>query len=162
MIYLVAALEALFYLCSIPVCAAFRVNTDSEQPLRAGVGLFTGASALKRQKMKRRAGGGQALRLLRRLKGLSLTLRGSLDLGDAAATALACGALEALLPALGVKAGRITVEVSPRFDGRGPAVALAGMLRARAGQIILAAAHSGIDDLNGRIAQWTDIRSKAS
>lgn len=162
MIYLVAALEALFYLCSIPVCAAFLVNTDSELPLRAGVGLFAGASALKRPKMKKRADGGRALRLLRRLKGLSFTLRGSLDLGDAAATALACGALKALLPALGIVADRVEVRISPRFDGKGPAVALAGMLRARAGQIILAAARSGIDDLNGRIAQWTDIRSKAS
>ena len=162
LIYLVAGLEALFYLCAIPVCAAFRVNTGSEMPIGAAVGVFAVRSALKSPKVKKRGGGKQAFRLLRRLKGLSFTLRGSLDLGDAAATALACGALKALLPALGIKGQRVSVDISPRFGGSVPSVALRGMIRVRAGQIILAAARSGIDDLNGRIAQWTDIRSKAS
>ena len=162
MVFLVAALEALFYLCSIPVCAAFRVNTESEQPLRAGVGLFAVTPTLTRPKAKRQGRERQALRLLWRLKGLSITLRGSLDLGDAAATALACGALKALLPALGIRARRVSVDISPRFGGSGPRIELKGMIRVRAGQIILAAAHSGMDYLSGRIAPWTDIRSKAS
>ena len=71
-------------------------------------------------------------------------------------------ALRALSPSIGIRAARVTVDISPRFDGKGPAVAIAGMIEARAGQIILAAARSGMDYLSGRIAPWTDIRSKAS
>ena len=162
MLYLIAVLETLFYLCSIPVRAAFRLNTESAAPFGAGVGLFHARPATRGPKPKRRVGTGAVLRMLRRLRFASITLRGSVNLGDAAATALACGALRALSPSIGIRAARVTVDISPRFDGKGPAVALAGTIEARVGQIILAAARSGMDYLSGRIAPWTDIRSKAS
>lgn len=160
-VYLIAGLEALFYLCAIPVCAAFRLNTESAEPFGAGVALFGVRPALRNAKSKK-GGARSALRVLLRLRGVSVTLRGSLDLGDAAATALACGALRAWFPALCVRADRVAVDVSPRFGGDGFSVELKGMIKARSGQIILAAARSGMDSINGRIAQWISTRSKAS
>ena len=170
LIYLIAAIEALAYLTSVPVSVAFCL--DSRKGLGIGAGAFRSGAALRRAKRHmsaqpkppkgRKGGFARAVRLLKRLRLRSLSLRGEVTLGDAAATALACGALRALSPSIGIRAARVTVDISPRFDGKGPAVAIAGMIEARAGQIILAAARSGMDYLSGRIAPWTDIRSKAS
>ena len=80
----------------------------------------------------------------------------------AAATALACGALQALAAALSAQLGRASVDVVPDFGASAPEVALTGMLRLRAGQIIAAAARSGADNVSRRISKWTDTRSKAS
>lgn len=173
LVYIVAGLQALAYLCAIPVCAAFWLTTEGG--LRFGVGLaaFEGRAALRRAERgraprpKKRRGGekggaARALRVLRRLRGVAFSLRGHLDLGDAAATALACGTLNALALALGTRARRVHVDIVPAFDGGAIRVELRGMIRLRSGQIIIAAAKSGMDHINGRIAQWTDIRSKAS
>ena len=160
-VYLVAGFEALIYLCAIPVCVVFRLNTRGDVPFGAGVGLFRARVAARGPK-KSGGRGGRALRLLARLRHASVSLRGRVDLGDAAATALACGALRALAPALGIRAERVTVDIAPVFDGDGPRVELTGMMRARAGQIIIAAARGGINSINGRIAQWKDTRSRAS
>ena len=91
-----------------------------------------------------------------------MRLEGRLCLGDAASTALACGALEALAAALGAALGRVELNVAPDFQDSALRAELWGMIRVRSGQIIVAAAQSGIDKLNGRIAQWISTRSKAS
>ena len=129
---------------------------------------------------------GRLAKALRRLKP-EITLRGRLNLGDAAATALACGALRSLeaaqrgaapalwgvlsaqrgaasaqrgaAPAQRGAAPALRLRVVPEFQGE-PGVELQGMIRARAGKIIYAALRGGIDEANGRIAQWKSTRLK--
>lgn len=141
---LVAALEAFFYLCAIPVHLAVRV-----EGLRVGAGL----SAFERRVAGRRAardltreekGGGKKrdyrriLRVLSRLQIDRAELTGRVALGDAAATALLCGGLNGLGRALGTRARRSRVDVRPDFGAGASALELSGMIRARSGKIILA------------------------
>ena len=78
------------------------------------------------------------LRLVMRLRFERVSVKGRLGLSDAAATALACGGLTALGSALRARSGSVEVDVAPAFDG--PRLELRGMVRARIGQIIVAAA----------------------
>ena len=169
LVYLIALLDALFYLCAVPVRAAFFVDTKDGLRYGAGIAAFTARAALRRA--RRNSGKSEKrqkkktprlMPLLKRLRGVSFALRGQLNLGDAAATALACGALQALAAALSAHMGRASVDVVPDFGASAPEVALTGMLRLRAGQIIAAAARSGADNVSRRISKWTDTRSKAS
>lgn len=166
LVYLIALLDALFYLCAVPVRAAFFVDTKDGLRFGAGIAAFTARAALRRarrnsgKRQKKKAP--RLMPLLKRLRGVSFALRGKLNLGDAAATALACGALQALAAALSAHMGRASVDVIPDFGASAPEVALMGMLRLRAGQIIAAAARSGADNVSRRISKWTDTRSKAS
>ncbi len=171
LVYLIASIQFISYLLSVPLCVAFCLTTRGGLRVGVGVGAFERRFAMKRARKTRkppklpRGGGGPgmglALQTLRRLRGGGLTLRGSLCLGDAAATAVACGALRALGTALGARAGRVEIDVEPVFNDLAPRARLEGMIRARAGQIIAAAALSGIESINRRIAQWTDTPSKA-
>lgn len=167
LVYIVAAGEALFYLASVPLCAAFYLSLGDGLRFGSGLGAFERRFALRRARRnggagKGRGGGRLAWRVLGRLRGMGVSLRGSLGLGDAAATALACGALRALGAAMAARAARVEIDVAPLFDAAEPRLELQGMIRARSGQIIAAAARSGIDELNRRIAKWTDTRLKAS
>lgn len=152
LVYLVALFEALAYLSAVPVCAALWVSTEGGLRAGVGLGLFerrfayrraqSNSEALDKGKPKRGKNGGIArgLTLLRCLRVDAVSLRGHLGLGDAAATALACGALQALAASLGARASRVELAVAPDFSGDGLSAELRGMIRARAGQIILAAA----------------------
>lgn len=171
-IYLIAVAEALVYLASIPLCVAVRVTTRGGARVGVGVGAFERRFAQRRARKaskplslpeggKKGPGARLAWGVARRLRGAGVTLRGTLCLGDAAATALACGTLQALGAALGGGAARVTIDVRPRFDGMDVEARLQGMLRARTGQIILAAARCGVDSVNRRISQWTSIPSRA-
>ena len=161
LIPLVALLESLLYLAAVPVCAAFCVTSDDGLRSGAGAGVFRARGALLRarramRKPRKRRKSGKAdfrrvLALLRRLRLTRLTLRGTLALGDAAATALACGAVTALASTLRGRAETLEIRVTPDFSGE-PRLEIQGMIRARAGQIMLAAAQSGIDEIRGRIA----------
>ena len=173
LVYIVAIAQSLGYLLSVPVCGAFWLSAGDGLRFGTGLGAFQRRFALRRarraglrakRRPKRRKKGGPAwtLRTLARLRGAGLTLRGSLGLGDAAATAVTCGLVEALAAAVGSRAGRVEVDVAPLFDAPEPRAELQGMIRVRSGQIIGAAARGGIAELNRRIAKWTDIRSKAS
>jgi len=156
----VALLEALFYLCAVPVNLALRLRG-----LRLGAGLsaFEWRAARKRAALdiakppKRNRGPAprRALRVLSRLRIDRARLTGRVALGDAAATALACGALTGLARALSGRAGRVEVDVRPDFGGD-VAVELDGMIRARTGQIILAA----IRVLTEEAFPWTTTRLK--
>lgn len=171
LVYLVAAVEALLYLSAIPLCGAFTLSTRNGLRFGVGLGAFERRFALRRAyrnslksgldpKRKKRSGPGRALRILASLRGAALSLRGSLGLGDAAATALACGALRALASALGARSGTVEIFVAPLFDTAEPRVELQGMLRVRSGQIMTAAAKTGVEQLIRRIAKWTNIPSK--
>ena len=165
-IILAAILETLLYLSAVPLCAAFTLSTEHGLRFGVGLSLFDRRAALRRARKcrpvkTRRRGAGSAWRIALRLRGAHIRLQGRLGLGDAAATALACGALRALAASLGSAAGRVTVDVAPLFDAPGPCLALTGMIRLRTGQIMTAMAKRQIDRIHRRIARWTDTRLKA-
>lgn len=173
-VYFVAIIDFLACLWAVPLCGVFFLTTEGRLRFGAGIGAFEKRFALRRarkakekpavtQKSRhgKHSGMGWAWRILTRLRGATVTLSGSLGLGDAAATALAWGALQALAAGLGPWAARVRIDVSPRFDAE-LRVELRGMIRVRAGQIMIAAARGGIDALNRRIAIWKNIPSKAS
>ena len=161
LIYLVALAQSLVYLAAVPVCGAFCVSSRDGLRSGSGAAVFRARGALRRARrdMARRAKKRKSpapdlkrvFRLVMRLKLAKLTLRGTLALGDAAATALACGALTSLASSLRGKAEALEIRVTPDFSGDAR-LELQGMIRARAGQIMLAAARSGIDEIRGRIA----------
>ena len=157
-ILLAALVEALIYLAAIPVNGAFALSTANG--LRFGVGMSAfGLRGAMRRARRYRAGGkggpGLSWDVVRRLRGARICVAGRLGLGDAGATALACGALRAL------GAGRAVVDVAPVFDGDGLCLELQGMIRLRSGQIIRAMAMSQLENIRRRIARWTDTRLKA-
>jgi len=168
-VWLIAALEALIYLGAVPLHLAATARLDGAAAFGVGFSAFGGraarrraAEAMKRPRRKGRAAGRGALRALRKLRPKRLALRGRVGLGDAAATALACGALESLGAALRGVAGTVSVRVRPAFDAQDITVELQGMISATAGQIMLAAARGGMEIITGRIAQWRSIPSKTS
>ena len=161
LVNVIALLEALFYLCAIPVNLAVRLKD-----FRAGAGLSAFEWRVARRRAERdiaenakgqKKGPGywRALKLLGRLRIDRARLSGRVALGDAAATALACGGLIGLARAFSGRVGCMEVDVRPDFGG-GVAVELDGMIRARSGQIILAAIRVIIEEA----FPWTTIRSK--
>lgn len=173
LVLLVAVAEALGYLSAVPLCGVFFFSTRDGLRFGVGLGAFEARHALRRArrdslrprrktKKRDRASAARALRLLWRLRGAGFSLRGSLGLGDAAATALACGALRGLAASLCAGSGHVEIDVAPLFDAAKPRAELQGMIRARSGQIITAIVRTNMDRLNRRIAKWTDIPSRAS
>ena len=169
-VVIVAILQTLVYLSTVPICAAFSLSTRNGLRIGVGVSAFERRFALRRAEAdglpaKGRRRGRKVGRLLwrsaKRLRGARIRLQGRLDLGDAAATATACGALRAVVAALGSRVGRVEVNVVPLFAGDGLCVELTGMIRLRSGQIISVIAMNGIDSISRRLAKWTDIRLKA-
>jgi len=157
-ILITALIESLIYLAAVPVNGAFVLSTSNGVRFGVGVSAFGLRGAVRRARRYRAGGkGGPGLSwgMVRRLRGARIRVRGALGLGDAASTALACGALRAL------GAGRAVVDVTPVFDGDGLCLELQGMIRLRSGQIMWAMAMSRFENIRRRIARWTDIRLKA-
>ena len=73
-------------------------------------------------------------------------------MGDAAATALHCGGIDALLRTLPIK--RMRVDLRPDYTSDQIAIELDGMLRARSGQIIRAT----LEVVTEEAFSWTGIR----
>ena len=159
-VYIVAAAQALAYLLSIPVNVALRLDG-----LRTGSGVsaFDPGAAVRRAiaALSGDQGKGPAFRrvwpVLRRVRFDRIELTGLVSLGDAAATALMCGALNGLGRSLRGRAQRLCIRVQPDFSDE-LRLELRGMVSARSGQIMLAA----IRAMKGRFHPWTSIRSKAS
>lgn len=163
LVYLIAIVEVLFYMLSVPVNLAVRV-----QGLRAGTGVaaFDGHAARRRAGRALRAEGESGGRkpgfravwlVLRRVRFDRVELVGRVSLGDAAGTALLCGGLNGLGRSLAGRAERLRVDVRPVFSDE-LCLEFRGMLRARTGQIMLAV----LREMKGRINPWTSIRSRAS
>ena len=163
----IAAAQALFYLCAIPVHAAVRLDGGEAGPdgellsVGAGVSAFDRNAARLRarrklERPKRKRGGGpdarDATRVLRRLRLTRASLRGTVGLGDAAASALAAGALNGVFCALAGTLGRADADVRPDFASDRPRVALEGMASALSGQIMLALIRAEMDRLRGKLA----------
>lgn len=168
---IVAAAEAVFYLLAVPVHLALCLGGAEGLRFGAGVSAFERRAARRRAMEnlgKRRAGRQsspgvrRAWAFARSLRLERVSLRGSVCLGDAAATAMACGVLNALACGLRGRAARLEADVRPDFSSPDVRVELSGMVSARAGQIMLAAAKTAYHDIKGRIHPWTSIRSKAS
>ena len=138
LVILVAMLEALFYLCSIPVKLSVRLDD------------FTAGSRLTVFGARLNGGKGKGpdamrvLRVIRRIRFERLEARGRVCLGDAAATALVCGGMTAALNCVYARSKR--VKLTPDFASNHIALHLSGMLRARSGQIILAMLKVWIED----------------
>ncbi len=146
-LFLLPLLQSLLYLASVPVCVTFCVSDEGGLKAGAGAGAFNARRALKRARrammedgprVKNRVPVKALLRLVMRLRFERISVKGRLGLSDAAATALACGGLTALGSALRARSLSVEVDVAPAFDG--PRLELRGMMRARVGQIIVAAA----------------------
>ena len=151
----VAALGALFCLWHLPLCLALEVTWRDGLRFGAGFAPVDARAAMARAAEAARTGGRargsrsgrRFLRgLVRRLRVDEIRVEGTICLGDAAATALGCGAAAALLGGLGSRADRAWVDVRPDF-GVQPGLALRGMVTVRAGHIIVAAAGSGLERL---------------
>ena len=146
-LFLLPLLQSLLYLASVPVCVTFCVSGEGGLKAGAGAGAFNARRALRRARqammksgprVKNRVPVKALLRLVMRLRFERVSVKGRLGLSDAAATALACGGLTALGSALRARSEAVEVDVAPAFDG--PRLELRGMVRARVGQIIVAAA----------------------
>lgn len=167
-IILTAILETLLYLMSVPICVAFALSARDGLRFGIGVSAFERRAALRRAKqyrpMKKRRDKTVARsgwRIARSFRDASIRLQGRLGLGDAAATAIACGALNALAAALAAPGGRAVVDVTPVFSESTLCLELQGMIRFRTGQIMTAIARSQIENIRRRIASWTNIPLKA-
>ncbi len=173
-VYIVAAAQALVYLGAVPLHLAFCLRTRDGLRFGAGISAFVRRAARRRAQRAARRGElklpklkkgasppGWLMPCLRCLRLESVRVQGSLGMGEAAATALACGGVRALGRALRGVAPRVRLEVAPDFSEDGPRVDLRGMIRVRSGQIILAALRGGTQYANGRIAQWKNTRLKA-
>ena len=182
----VAAGTALFYLSAVPVHLAFALRAGENGGWGAGVSVFEGRFAraaaernlgrekrrpkrkisLPEKKLPLFKSALKAFRhVLRHTQVNALSLRGTLSLGDAALTAVFCGALGSLISALATAMqARLECALQPDFSS--PRIELTGELSGivtlRAGHIILAALIGAIDYGNGRLSQWTDTRLKTS
>lgn len=143
LVNIIAAAEALFYLCAIPVNLALRLKGLK---LGAGLSAFEWRTARQRaeqdiaspEEQGKRPDLRRILRVLGRMPIDRVRLTGRVALGDAAATALVCGGLNGLARAFSGRVRRMEADVRPDFGGEVD-VELFGMIRARSGQIILAA-----------------------
>ena len=108
LVALVAVMESLFYLCSIPVKLSVRLDD-----FKAGSRLTVFGARLNRGKGKG-PDAIQVLKVLRRVRFERLEARGRICLGDAAATALLCGGMTALLQCLPARHKR--VRLTPDFS----------------------------------------------
>ena len=163
LVYIVAVLESVFYLLSVPVHLSLTLDGWR---VGAGAAAFDPVAALRRARRGLAPAGGagrdgpgfgRVWPVLRHLRFDSLELTGWVSLGDAAATAIACGGLNGLARCLRGRAGRLRVEVRPEFAEQ-PRLELRGMACARTGQIMLAI----IQNRKGRIHPWKSTRLKAS
>ncbi len=153
-VYLVALLEALFYLSRVPVNLALAFDLDMGLKLGAGVSAFerryARRRALKRLSSPDAGGDGPdartVWRVLRRMRFERVELTGRVALGDAGLTALLCGALNGLACAAAGHADRVRSRVAPDFSNAFR-LELRGMLRARTGQIIIAIIQIGKEAL---------------
>ena len=158
LVYAVAAVQLLVYLWAIPIHLAIRV--DGGGGLRFGAGLsafdrraagLRAARRLSQHDRQSNADFGRILRIIRRLTVNRLILEGRLGTGDAALTALACGALTALARGVGTRAARCRVAVKPEFPAERPAIALRVAVSFRAGPLVRALLLAGFDDIKGSV-----------
>ena len=144
----------LLFLTAIPIKIALLICLRQGVHFSAGIAPFSGRLALHRAKKhvlrKKKSPNpnrntAAVWKMLRRLAGKlhmeQLRMEGSICASDAAATALFCGALQAMAGSIAplLPPGRVHFSLRPDYSGNGPNAAFYGMLSIRAGHIIPAA-----------------------
>lgn len=164
-VYFAAAALAAFYLCMVPLKFALVLRMDpSTEPVPASAAprpiLLLGASAFEPRFAKRharplashrqskaalpsplllKAALKACIYLLRHLRLEQLRAHGSIATGDAAQTALLCGAAEAVQAACTPLNGLVVLRLYPDFSSSSSRLEATGMIGLRAGHIIFAA-----------------------
>lgn len=161
-VYFAAAALAAFYLCMLPVKLAIvlRLSPPDQPSQPAKPSLHLGAAAFEPCLARRharpladrrhgraslpsplllKAGLNAAAYLLRRLHLDQLRIHGTLATGDAAQTALLCGAAEAVQAACAPLGQRVSLRLKPDFAASASNIEAAGIIGIRAGHIICAA-----------------------
>ena len=155
MVYTAALATVLFYAANVPLCVAFFVKLGEEARFGIGISTFEGRLALKsasENPLKFQGKKGMphpsmrfilkaAAEILRKIKPLRLYAR--IGTGDAAMTALLCGALSGIAPFFERS------DVAPVFEN--PYLELSGIIEIRAGNIIRAMALAGLQSIRRSI-----------
>lgn len=149
MVYAAAVAATLFYAANVPLCFAFFVRVEGGVRMGLGFRPFLRGAALARARageMPKPSPGKSAVRLpakfwffaalelLRRIEAVRVCAR--LGTGDAASTALLCGALQGIFSCLG------RADIAPAFEAK--ALEASGIVEIRAGNIIRAMAAAGL------------------
>lgn len=161
-VYFAAAALAAFYLCMLPVKLALvlRLSPPDQPSQPAKPSLLLGAAAFEPRLARRharpfagrrhsraslpsplllRSALKAAVYLLRCLRLDQLRVHGTLATGDAAQTALLCGAAEAVQAACTPLGNRVSLTLKPDFTASASNIEAAGIIGIRAGHIICAA-----------------------
>ena len=175
-VYWVALIEALFYLCAIPLHIAVYFRSGDGLRFSAGLAVFEGEYARRRafrrlSKEKRPfedmisgftpSRARLALDILPHPRVVSIRVNGSFSAGDAAVTAMLTGGIRALECAFRPLFADMVFRVTPDFNASRSYADLCGMISLRSGQIIYAALSGAVKNTNRRVTQWINIRSKA-
>ncbi len=183
LVYLSTLAAALFYAAQVPIRFAFTLKLGPVNQLSVGVGLFWARLIYKKEvpitgsllKSGYEKYGGHeeteilkaslhaAHRFLQRSRVEDGRLSIAIGTGDAARTALLCGAIEGAASALNGWSGvRLPVRVAPDFSGQQLMVSAGGMAHVRVGHIIDAALAFARHLMTGRIQRWTSTQLRTS
>ncbi len=159
-VYFWTAFLMVFYASNLPFCLAVDIDTQRQEAIRVGVGVFIPPKRLHppsfpaagpRPALPR----GATLRaLIVLVKHIQIRGEASLCAGDAALTALLSGAVIAL------SLGR--VRTLPDFSAGPIHARLYGMVSVKPGHIMLAALVWAQEEISGRISTWKNMRLRAS
>ena len=164
---LAAWVVGLAYLAAVPLKIAFVLRAEAGPRFAVGFAAFEGRFARraaearlgkpKRPKKKRRVPWsslpelGRAARFL--LRHVELVARVRVGFGDAALTALLCGALAALFRgARAASDARLRADVAPDFSAGRLTGEITGIATVRAGHIMLSALIGAVDLTQGRLS----------
>lgn len=172
-VYTSVALMVLIYAMNIPIRCAFTIRFDEERSLKLGIGIFGARYIIERQLAipplnwkpsakwnsgKVRAGMSAGRYLFRRARAEGMRFSAQIGTGDAARTALICGAVMGLTDTL-----RVCAKVEPNFAARSLKLSGGGIIHLRLGHSIGAGLVLASELANGKVRQlWTGIQSKAS
>lgn len=159
-VYVWAALLMTFYAANLPLTLTVDIDTQRDQPLQVGVGVFVRPKRLhapKSRSGKTHIPGvprSTALRaILYLLRHTKFSGEATLCAGDAALTAILSGALIALT------LGR--VRVAPDFSDGPLRARFSGMVSIKPGHIMGVALVWARNEISGRVNAWKNMRSRA-
>jgi hypothetical protein len=159
-VYVWTAFLMMFYAANLPLTLAIDVDTQREQPLQVGVGVFVRPKKLhepKNRSGKTHIPGVPGTTVVREfiyiLKHTHFQGEASLCAGDAALTAILSGVL--MMLTLG------SVRVIPDFSLNPLRFRFSGMVSIKPGHIMGVAFVWARNEISGRINAWKSMRSRA-
>ena len=178
MIVTAAALLCLgFYLANIPLKLALVFSSHPRPAIGGGASIFEGRFALHRAGRKKSRSGKRRrfspalipptlhamCYLLHHIHLELISLQGVLSMQDAAMTALLTGLGNMLHNACAAAALPLEIRLQPDFSAAGSTIECMGMIRVKAGHIILAALIFALEYGKERYQKWkAGIRLRAS